>query len=389
MDRRYFVVLGALLTQFMIIGLFFVYSLLIKELELEFGWSRTTLSIGASIVGFSMGFYAILGGRLSDLFGPRLVLTFSGLIYGLGYAAISFISEPWHLFAICALFLGVGMGTHDVVTLGPIAKWFPNRKGIMTGIVKSGTATGQMVMPVVAAILLAKYGWRETVVIVGLVAAVVLVIGAQFMSVPSKPKSTEALPLTGLNFSEARTTLSFWVLCVVQCLFFSTLMSVPLHIAVHGMDQGMSKATAAALLTVLGGSSIVGRLAIGTFADKLGGRMAYSLCLAPLVVSLVLFVFAESHWMIFAIIVLYGAAHGGLFVVVAPTIAEIFGTRSHGAIFGVVVFFGTLGGAAGPIFAGQVFDRTGGYDLAFAGLAAMITIALVLTRLLPGKKTEA
>ncbi|MDA9009272.1 MFS transporter [Alphaproteobacteria bacterium] len=387
MDRRYFVVLGALMTQFTVIGLFFVYSLLIKELELEFGWSRTTLSIGASLAGLMMGFYAIAGGRLSDLFGPRVVLTCSGLLYGLGYAAISFISEPWHLFLICGMFLGLGMGTHDVVTLGAIAKWFPNRKGIMTGVVKTGTAFGQMVMPIVAAVLLATYGWRDTVTILGLAAAVLLVVGAQFMSVPAKPRASEAQPMTGLSFTEARRTRYFWILCAAQLLFFSTLMTVPLHIAVHGMDLGMAPATAAALLTVLGGSSIAGRLSIGAFADKLGGRMAYLLCIAPLIVSLLLLMVTEVHWAIFLIIALYGAAHGGLFVVVAPTIAEIFGTRSHGAIFGVIVFFGTIGGAFGPVFAGQVFDRTGAYDLAFAGLALMLTTALVLTRFLPSKKT--
>ena len=122
MDRRYLVVLGALITQFMIIGLFFVYSILIKELETEFGWSRTTLSIGASVAGMAMGVFAIMGGRLSDLFGPRIVLTVAGLVYGLGYASISLISEPWHLYLICGLFLGLGMSTHDVVTLGAIAR---------------------------------------------------------------------------------------------------------------------------------------------------------------------------------------------------------------------------------------------------------------------------
>ena len=88
------------------------------------------------------------------------------------------------------------MGTHDVVTLGAIAKWFPNRKGIMTGVVKTGTAFGQMVMPIVAAVLLATYGWRDTVTILGLAAAVLLVVGAQFMSVPAKPRASEAQPMT-------------------------------------------------------------------------------------------------------------------------------------------------------------------------------------------------
>ena len=385
MDRRYLVVLGALITQFMIIGLFFVYSLLIKELELEFGWSRTTLSIGASIAGMAMGVFAIFGGRLSDLFGPRIVLTCTGLIYGLGYASISQISEPWHLYLICGLFLGLGMSTHDVVTLGAIARWFPNRKGLMTGVVKSGTAAGQVILPPTAAYLIATSGWRDAVLTLGLAAAVLLVIGAQFMRQPPKPDASAAQTASGMDFAEVKRTRNFWIMCLVQFLFFTTLMTVPLHIAVHGMDLGMTQGTAAGLLSFLGASSVAGRLGIGMFADKLGGRTAYLLCLLPMIVALSQLIFVETHWMIFGLIILYGAAHGGLFVVVAPTIAELFGTKAHGAIFGVIVFFGTIGGAIGPIFAGQVFDRTGGYDYAFAGLALFMTTALVLTRLLPGK----
>ncbi|MEM7268099.1 MAG: MFS transporter [Pseudomonadota bacterium] len=384
MDKRYFIVLGCLITQFMIIGLFFVYSLLIGELEAEFGWTRTTLSMGASLAALTMGVFAIFGGRLADRLGPRIVLSVAGLIYGLGYAAISVISEPWQLLAICGLFLGLGMATHDVVTLGAIARWFPNRKGIMTGVVKSGTAAGQVVLPPIAAFLFTTQGWREAALILGLAAAVLLVIAAQLVRRPPAPTAT--VPAAGgMEFAEVRRTRYFWLLCCAQFLFFPTLMTVPLHIAVHGMDLGMTQGVAATLLSFLGASSVAGRLAIGAFADRLGGRTAYLLCLGPMILALSALIVTEAHLMIFAIIILYGFAHGGLFVVVAPTIAEYFGTRAHGAIFGVIVFFGTIGGAIGPVFAGQVFDRTGGYDIAFAGLALMMTIALVLTRLLPGR----
>jgi len=379
MDRRYFVTFGALLTQFMVIGLFFVYSLLIKELEVEFGWSRTILSIGASTTGLLMGLFAIAGGRLSDLFGPRVVLACSGLMFGIGFASISFISEPWHLYVICGLFLGVGMGTHDVVTLGTIARWFPNRKGLMTGIVKSGTAASQVFMPLSGAYLIATYGWRGAVQTLGIAAAVFLVFAAQFMSTPSKAKVEDIKSTAGMPLNEVRRTRSFWLLCIIQLLFFSTLMTVPLHIAVHGMDMGMSPTKAAGLLSVLGAMSLIGRIGIGLSFDRLGGRIGYLMCLGPMIVVLILLTAFKTHNAIFVLVALYGISHGGLFVIVAPTIAEFFGTRDHGSIFGLIVFFGTLGGAVGPILAGQVFDRTGSYDFAFFGLAIMIAMAMVLT----------
>ena len=133
----------------------------------------------------------------------------------------------------------------------------------------------------------------------------------------------------------------------------------------------MTRPVAATLLTVIGGASILGRLTIGTFADRIGGRNAYVLCLVPLVTSLLMLMVADTYALLFAVVALYGVAHGGLFVVVAPTVAEFFGTRAHGAIFGGILFFGTIGGAIGPTMAGRVFDVTGSYEYAFATLALM------------------
>ena len=163
-------------------------------------------------------------------------------------------------------------------------------------------------------------------------------------------------------------------------------MTVPLHIAVHGIDLGMTRTTAAILLSVIGGSSIVGRMMVGTLIDRIGGKNAYVLSLVPLVAGLLALLVVETHWPLFAVVALYGFAHGGLFTVVSPTVAEFFGTRAHGAVFGGVVFFGTIGAAIGPIMAGRSFDVTGSYAYAFTGLAVMGVIGLALVISLPKRR---
>ena len=75
--------------------------------------------------------------------------------------------------------------------------------------------------------------------------------------------------------------------------------------------------------------------------------------------------------LLFPVVAIYGFSHGGFFTVVSPIVAEYFGLRAHGAIFGTVLFFGTLGGSVGPILAGLAFDRTGSYQIAFAGLLGL------------------
>jgi MFS family permease len=149
------------------------------------------------------------------------------------------------------------------------------------------------------------------------------------------------------------------------------------------MDLGMTSAGAASLLSVMGAASIAGRLTIGGFADRIGGRRALILCFVPLIASLLLFLSIAAPWLLFGAVAIYGFAHGGLFTVISPTIAEYFGLKSHGAIFGAVVFFGTIGGAAGPILAGGIFDLTNSYSLAFAVLATLATLGLILVLRLP------
>ena len=126
----------------------------------------------------------------------------------------------------------VGLSTQDVVTLSTIARWFERRRGMMTGVVKVGTATGQMVLPPLTALLMVGLGWRNTVLTLGIAAAVLLLIAALSMKRPPERRmpgrSTE---VRGSGFAEIRRSRAFRTLCAAQFLFFPSLITVPLHIA--------------------------------------------------------------------------------------------------------------------------------------------------------------
>lgn len=384
-DPRYIIVFGASLTQFTIIGFLIGFGVFFAELERDLGWSRTMLSLGTSIAFLMMGLGAMLGGRLNDQFGPKLVLSISGVIFAAGIVALSQIQQPWQYFAVFGLMIGAGLATHDVVTLSTIARWFDKRRGLMTGLVKTGTAIGQVTVPPIAAFLIAWLGWRYGMFSLGIAAGVILLLAASMMRLPSENDTLERAAGTsaGSTFQEAKRNPTFWKLCAVQFLFFPTLMSVPTHLAVHGQDLGMEAKTAALLLSVMGASSIAGRLSIGLIADRMGGKMAYSTALFGLLASLGALCVVEDHGTLFALIALYGFSHGSLFVVVSPTVSRYFGMRSHGSIFGTVLFFGTIGGAFGPVMTGWVFDQFGSYTPAFAALGLAAGLALLLVQSLP------
>ncbi len=383
-DKRFLTVVGAFMTQFMMIGLLFSYALFFKSFEAEYGWSRTLLSSCVSLAFLVSGVLAFFGGQLSDRFGPRPVLAVTAVLGGGGYILLSQVSQPWHLFAVFGLFIGVGLATHDVVTLSTIAKLFQKRRGLMTGVVKVGTASGQIVVPPVAAFLIAFYDWRLALIILGVAGIGLLVLAALLMKSPvpgvMAGPQTEA---EGFHFGEVRRNRTFWMICAIQFCFFTTLTTIPFHIVIHGMDLGMTPASAAFMLSVLGATSMAGRLTVGGLVDRIGGRRSLIVCFVPVIASLLAFISISTPGFLFVGIALYGFGHGGFFTVTSPNVAQYFGLKAHGAIFGFVLFVGTVGGAIGPIMAGRIFDLGHSYTPAFIALVILAALGLVLTLRLP------
>ena len=116
---------------------------------------------------------------------------------------------------------------------------------------------------------------------------------------------------------------------------------------------------------------------MGTLSDRIGSRRSFLACFCILIAALLWLQFAAGGWMLFAFAVVYGFAHGGFYTVLSPTIAELFGLRAHGAIFGIAYFWGTLGGAIGPVVDGRIYDVHQSYSLAFWVLEGLAVLGLL------------
>lgn len=374
------------------IGALFAYGVFFKEFQSEFGWSRATISGASSLAFFVMGAVGILAGRLNDRIGPRILVGFSGASLGIGYLLLYYMQTPWQLYLFYGILVGVGYSTHDVITLSTVSRWFVKRRGMMSGIVKVGTGCGQLFVPLIAAALITSYGWRRACFIVGSASLVMLVAIAQIMrrdprSVGQLPDglnreiggATDPVGETGLPFREAARTRQFWTLCVAEFAIFSCLLTIVVHIVPHARDLGLPPAIAAGVLSTIGGVSMLGRFTMGTINDHIGGKRSLIICFVILVCGLIWLQLSHGAWMLFFFAAIYGFAHGGLFTVMSPTVAELFGTGSHGLLFGLVLFSGDLGGALGPLLAGRLFDLTGNYQLVFLIMTTVAVFGLVLT----------
>lgn len=399
MRSRYFygynIVAAGFITQAVCIGAMFTYGLFFKELEQAFGWSRAVLSGASSLAFLVMGAMGFVAGTLNDRIGPRIILTLSGISLGLGYALMSRMQLPWQLYLLYGLFVGIGFSTHDVITLSTVARWFHRKRGMMSGVVKVGTGAGQLVVPMLVAALIAQAGWRQAYLYIGVLTMGALVAAAQLMKRdpvdsglrpdgdhPMDPDQKQAATVPSLTLGEAARTLPFWNLCIAEFMIFSCMLTTIVHIVPHARDKGLDPAVAAAVLSTIGGVSMLGRITMGTANDRIGGKKSLIIGFLILITALLWLQVANSAWMLFLFAVMYGFTHGALFTVMSPTIAEYFGTEFHGQIFGMVLFCGTLGGSVGPLLAGFIFDLTGAYRAAFIVLTLMALMGLVLIALL-------
>ena len=376
------------------IGTYFSYGVLFNPLIEEFGWSRATISGAASLAFLLMGLLGIGVGRLNDRFGPRGLMTVSGVFYGLGYFLMSGLEEVWQLYFFFTIIFGIGLSTVDVIPLTTIARWFVRKRGIFTGIVKVGTGAGQMVVPFVVSILIMRYGWRSSCVIVGLAVLIILVAIAQLLrrdpgrmglssdgGAPGS-KDNAVTDTQGLSLREAIRTRQFWTICAAKLAIVFCLMTVMVHIAPFAREIKVSATRAASVLSAIGGVSMAGRFFSGIALDRIGSKRVMIFCFILLIVVLLWLQIATELWMLYLFAVFYGVAHGGFFTSFSPIIAEFFGIKSHGVLFGITMFCGTFGGALGPITAGYVFDVTGAYTGAIWICIAISIIGFVLVAML-------
>ena len=390
----YIVVGAAFFIMVTILGSRYAFGVFFNPILAEFGWTRAITSGAFSLSIVMEGLLAIVMGGLTDRLGPRTVLTLCGFLLGLGYLLMSQTSALWQLYLFYGMIIGIGASGAIVPLVSTVARWFVARRTIMTGIVLTGTAVGSLIAPPVANRLISAYDWRTSYIILGIMVLIVVVLAAQLLKrdptqigqVPyGENKGGEhvsKLVAEGFSLREAVCTRQFWVVFAMLVCFGFGFFTIMVHIVPHAIELGISAAIAANILATIGGLAIVGRIVLGSAADRIGNRQATIIALILMSAALFWLVPATEVWMLYLFAVVFGFAHGGHAPSQSPLVAGLFGLRSHGLIFGVMGFAFTIGSAIGPLLAGYVFDITGSYQLAFLVCAGIGIVGLVFTVLL-------
>lgn len=386
----YVIVAAGLLASVFMLGAWNSFGVFFKPLSSEFGWTRAMTSAAVSIAVIVMGFSSLVNGRLTDKYGPKVVLMACGFLMGMGILLLSRVNALWQLYLFYGLLVGSGMSAADVTITATVVRWFVKRRGMMAGITKVGAGIGMIVVPLWASWLISSYDWRSAYAVIGTITLVGIISMALFFKrdpsqIGALPDGVTELPLTGsaanprqFSLMEAMNTRQFWLFAATWFGFMFSIQVVVVHIVPHATDVGISATIAATIISVIGAFSILGRLGLAGLSDILGTRVAYMITFSLLVIAFFWLEFAREVWMFYLFAAVYGTAHGASFALLSPMVAGLFGLQSLGTILGVLLFIGTFGGLISPVLAGWIFDIMGNYQLAFGIALVLSGIGLLL-----------
>jgi MFS family permease len=389
----YVIVAAAFLSMAVTSGAIFSFSVFFAPLQAEFGWTRAITSSAFSLNMLVQGMLGVAVGRLNDRFGPRLILTLSGIFLGVGFILVSRIDALWQLYLLYGFVIGIGVGGGPVPLMSTVARWFRARRGLMTGIVMAGFGLGAMTVPPFADWLIRTTSWRWSFVAVGILLLVAVPLAAQFLRRDPAVMGLQPhgghesidgrrVPTTrSLPFSAAVRTRQLWLVVAAFGGFGFAVQTVMVHVVIHARGLGLSPSTAAATMTAIGALGIVGRVGIGSLADRYGAKRLLVAQYALLSLSLFLLATAGEPWGIFGCALVFGFAFGGIVPLNSHIVAELFGLRAHGALLGATGISIGIGGAMGPVFTGYCYDVLGSYTLPFVVCGVVAAASALLTSL--------
>ena len=368
------------------LGSLYAWSVFVLPLEKEFGWTRAQTSwvFTIAVVVFALSF--VVAGRIQDARGPRLCAIVGGSLVSLGFVLASFTTSLTYLYVAFGVVVGLGNG-FGYATPTPVAsKWFPDKRGLVVGLMVGGYGAGSAIIGPVATSLIADIGWRATCQVLGAVFFVMGAIGAALIRNPPpgyRPDGWTPPPAaagTGRDLTPAQMlrTPTFYAMWVAYCLGATAGLMVISQLVPFARNSGMAAAAATLAITIGAFGNAGGRILSGWLSDTLGRLTTLrTMVLVSAVAMPVWFLVRESTALFYVLVVVVYWCYGTQLSVFASSTADLYGTKNMGANYGLLFTAWGVAGVLGPMLGAQVFDAFGGYRYAFyaAGVLALVSFA--------------
>jgi MFS transporter, OFA family, oxalate/formate antiporter len=374
----------------MALGAGYAWSVFRIPLVKEFGWSISQVSFTFSLTWLFLGLSGVLGGLWLNRSGPRIVGMVAGMLWGGGVFLASFSAHKlWWLYLTHGVMGGIGLGMGYVVPVAVLVKWFPDRRGLITGIAVGGFGAGSLIAAPVAGHLMQSVGPMNTLMYLGIAYCVIATCSGFFMQNPPEgwkpagwaPSAAQASQRSDRDYSlgEALRTWQWWAICAL--LSINTIAGISVVSQAAPLFQELGKVNAVTAATFVGIISLgngLGRVFWAWISDLTSRKAAF---FAMYLIQAVLF--WSFHNITSPIVLLVAAftilvCYGGGYGITPAFAADYFGPRHVGPIFGLMLLPWAFPAAFGPLLFAYLRQATGGYNEALYLIAGVLTVAMIL-----------
>jgi len=372
------------------LGAVYAWSVFRTPLAKQFGWSISEVTLTFTISIFVLGFAAFFGGLWLNRRGPRVVAITGGLLYGLGVFLASFCGgKLWLLYLTYGVIGGIGLGLAYIVPVAVLVKWFPDRRGLITGVAVGGFGAGALITAPLATRLIQSVGVLHTFAYLGIVYLLVTVVAGYFMQNPPEGWKPEGWAPTASQTSqraehdytlgEALKTWQWWALWLLLFLNTSAGISVISQEAPLFQElAGVSAVVAAGMVGLVSIGNAFGRVFWAWVSDLIARKATFFIMF--LSQALLFWIFPNLHTVallgIVAFVVLM--CYGGGFGTMPAFTADYFGSRNVGPIYGLMLTAWGFASAFGPLLIAHMRQASGTYRGALHVIAGVMVLSLLL-----------
>ena len=371
------------------LGAVYAWSVFRTPLTEQYNASVTAVNTTFSITILTLGFAAFLGGLWMRSSGPRVVAITAAIFYGGGVFLSSFAGGSLGLLYVTyGLLGGIGIGLGYIVPVATLIKWYPDKRGFITGVAVAGFGAGALVQTLIAsAILSAGLNVFTTFGVLGVIYLILVAGAAMFMKNPPEGYSPGRLQESGGGGSSEQDyslggALKTWQWFALWALLFLNVTAGISIIAeaepMAGAITGVGGTVAASLVILISVGNALGRFFWAWFSDAIGRKWVFFTMFVLQAVLFLLLPIVGAFFLLAILAIIIVSCYGGGFGAMPSFAADYFGSRDVGTIYGLMLTAWGFGGVLGPLLISSILDATGSYTLAFYIIAGIMVVSAVL-----------
>lgn len=386
--NRYFIATCGVILHLML-GSTYAWSVYRNPIIAETGWDQSAIAFAFSLAIFCLGMSAAFMGQLVEKFGPRLTGSISAFLYALGNILTGLAIAKN---SIVLLYLGygiiggIGLGAGYITPVSTIIKWFPDKRGLATGLAIMGFGFAALLTSPMAQSLIIHSGIINTFYILGVMYFVVMILVSQFIKLPTSKDfyilSKDNLPTDitqGVSAKKALKTWDFYMLWMIFFINISCGLGLISVVAPMAQDlAGISASEAAIIVGIMGVFNGFGRLLWASLSDFIGRPLTFLILFIVNILMTIMIMLSHSPILFVIAMAILMSCYGAGFSLIPPYLSDIYGAKELAILHGYILTAWAMAALFGPMLLATSYAITHTYTATLICFILLYLIALML-----------